>query len=128
VHDENAFALGGAAGHAGLFGNADALLDFAHGLLSGTRLPAAFRTRVFERQAGDRSFGWQVVHDGWSAGAGCGPRAIGHTGFTGTGLWIDPDVGLAWVLLTNRVHPTRHAETGIVALRQEVGQRVLAAP
>jgi CubicO group peptidase (beta-lactamase class C family) len=125
VHDENAFALGGAAGHAGLFGGIDDVLGFASGLLSGGRLPEPFAASIFERQAGDRSFGWQVRHDGWSGGRLCGPRAIGHTGFTGTGLWIDPDAGLAWALLTNRVHPSRHVETGIAALRQAVGERVV---
>jgi CubicO group peptidase (beta-lactamase class C family) len=46
---------------------------------------------------------------------------IGHTGFTGTGVWIDLDRGRAWTLLTNRVHPTRHRESGIVELRRAVG-------
>jgi CubicO group peptidase (beta-lactamase class C family) len=126
VHDENAFALGGAAGHAGLFGGIDAVLDFASGVLSGRRLPSGFAEAVFVPEARDRSLGWQVRHAGWSGGEACGPRAIGHTGFTGTGLWVDPDAGLAWALLTNRVHPTRHADSGIIPLRRAVGDLVLA--
>ena len=54
------------------------------------------------------------------------PETIGHTGFTGTGLWIDFDSGRAWTLLTNRVHPTRHFDSGIVALRRAVGDLVNA--
>ena len=57
---------------------------------------------------------------------------IGHTGFTGTGLWIDFERGVAWSLLTNRVHPTRHRDTGILALRRATGEqrdrRVSTAP
>ena len=56
-----------------------------------------------------------------------GAGTIGHTGFTGTGLWIDFDRGLAWTLLTNRVHPTRHRDSGIFALRPAVGDAVIAA-
>jgi CubicO group peptidase (beta-lactamase class C family) len=123
VHDENAFALGGASGHAGLFGNADALLDFAAALLAAPpRDTAAIRTR----QTPTRTIGWQIAHAGWSGGDGCAPTVIGHTGFTGTGLWIDWDNARAWTLLTNRVHPSRHVETGIQELRQNVGNLVSA--
>jgi CubicO group peptidase (beta-lactamase class C family) len=60
------------------------------------------------------------------AGNSCSANTIGHTGFTGTGLWIDFDRGFAWSLLTNRVHPTRHFDSGIVELRQSVGDLVVA--
>lgn len=121
VHDENAYALGGLAGHAGLFGTIDGVLDFARRLmngeiLSGDRL-AEMRTPV----APDRGLGWQVAHPGWSGGDSCAPDTIGHTGFTGTGLWIDWSKGRAWALLTNRVHPSRHRQTPIIALRRSVG-------
>ncbi|HEY1412459.1 MAG TPA: serine hydrolase [Rhodopila sp.] len=124
VHDENAFALGGAAGHAGLFGTIDGVLDAALGLLRGED-PALAGVR--ERQSATRTLGWEARHAGWSGGDACSEEAIGHTGFTGTGLWIDFRRGIAWALLTNRVHPTRHRETGIVALRRHVGDLVAGA-
>jgi CubicO group peptidase (beta-lactamase class C family) len=71
-----------------------------------------------------RTHGWERPYDGWSGGDHCSAGTIGHTGFTGTGLWIDFDRGRAWTLLTNRVHPSRHAETGIVTLRRAVGDRI----
>jgi CubicO group peptidase (beta-lactamase class C family) len=118
VHDENAFALGGAAGHAGLFGSIDGVLDAAEGLLQ-SREPALAGMRA--RQSATRTLGWEARHDGWAGGDACSEDSIGHTGFTGTGLWIDFGRGIAWALLTNRVHPTRHRETGIAALRRRVG-------
>ena len=124
VHDENAFALGGAAGHAGLFGTADALLDYGRELMSGRLLGEALRAEMFTRHGARRTLGWEAQHEGWSGGARCSQASIGHTGFTGTGLWIDPKSGLVWTLLTNRVHPTRHAESGIVALRRAVGDAI----
>lgn len=133
VHDENAFALagpgGGAAGHAGLFGTVDGVLDYAHRLLDGsgatTAMLAAIRTIVHET----RTCGWDSRFAGWPGGDACAPGTIGHTGFTGTGLWVDFDRGLAWTLLTNRVHPTRHsaAAASIFALRPAVGEAVIAA-
>lgn len=126
VHDENAHALGGAAGHAGLFGTVDAVLDFAHGLLAGTALSPAGIAAIRAPHGTTRTLGWERRHDGWTGGNACSPDTIGHTGFTGTGLWIDWTRGLAWTLLTNRVHPSRHAETGIQALRRAVGERAVA--
>ena len=67
---------------------------------------------------------------GTTAGPAATPvrrQTIGHTGFTGTGVWIDFRRGLAWALLTNRVHPTRHRDTGIDALRRRVGDLVVGA-
>ncbi|MBV9756206.1 MAG: beta-lactamase family protein, partial [Alphaproteobacteria bacterium] len=121
VHDENAAAFGGAAGHAGLFGTVDGVLDFAAGLLRDA--PAAVRAR----QSATRTIGWEARHDGWSGGDACSDATIGHTGFTGTGLWIDFACGIAWTLLTNRVHPSRHRETGIAALRRAVGDLIAGA-
>ncbi len=128
VHDENAFALGGASGHAGLFGSIDAVLDFAKSLLDGTALCADSLELLRTRQSARRSLGWEMRYDGWSGGNACSETTIGHTGFTGTGLWIDFQHGIAWSLLTNRVHPTRHFESGIVELRQTVGDLVIAQP
>ena len=125
VHDENAFAMGGAAGHAGLFGSAAALLAFARAMMDGGLLApesvAALRTEQNVIQGVRRGLGWQLATPGWPAGDRCPAGVIGHTGFTGTGLWIDLDRRRAWALLTNRVHPSRHTESGIVALRRAVG-------
>lgn len=127
VHDENAFALGGAAGHAGLFGTVDGVLDFASDLLRGTALPAEGITAIRARQSAARTVGWEARHDGWPGGDACSDSTIGHTGFTGTGLWIDFDRGITWTLLTNRVHPTRHRESGIQELRRRVGDLIVSA-
>lgn len=127
VHDENAYALGGAPGHAGLFGTVAGVLGFAAGLLDGTGASPfvleAIRTPVHEH----RTCGWERRFDGWHGGDSCSGETIGHTGFTGTGLWVDFDRGLAWTLLTNRVHPTRHRETGILDLRRSTGDALIAA-
>jgi CubicO group peptidase (beta-lactamase class C family) len=127
VHDENAWALGGAPGHAGLFGTVAGVLDFAAGLFGSAAASPfvlqAIRTRVYEH----RTCGWERRFEGWSGGDACSDQTIGHTGFTGTGLWVDFDRGLAWTLLTNRVHPTRHRETGILELRRATGDAVIAA-
>ncbi len=125
VHDENAYALGGAAGHAGLFGTADALLDYAADLMGGRLLGDAMRAEMFRRHGQTRTVGWEAMGAGWLGGDRCSPASIGHTGFTGTGLWIDPESGLSWVLLTNRVHPSRHTESGIATLRRAVGAAVV---
>lgn len=115
VHDENCFALQG-SGHAGLFGNADAVLDFAEAVLA--RGPGLIGTAL----SATRTHGWEIRHPGWHGGQACSAETIGHTGFTGTGLWIDFAAGQAWTLLTNRVHPSRHVESGILALRRGVGE------
>ena len=127
VHDENASAMGGETGHAGLFGTVAGVLDFAAGLLDGSGASEAMlwaiRTPFYEH----RTCGWERRFAGWSGGQTCSPETIGHTGFTGTGLWVDFERGLAWTLLTNRVHPTRHFDSGIFALRPETGDAVIAA-
>ncbi|MBN9060810.1 MAG: esterase [Rhizobiales bacterium 65-9] len=127
VHDENAFALGGASGHAGLFGAIDAVLDFAAAMLDGTALPPEGLAALRRREASQRTLGWEMKYEMWSGGARCSEDCIGHTGFTGTGLWIDVERGLAWSLLTNRVHPTRHFDSGIIPLRRAVGEAAVAA-
>lgn len=121
VHDDNCAALMG-SGHAGLFGTAASILDFAQELLARTPDTALIRTPLSDR----RTHGWERPYDGWSGGARCSPDTIGHTGFTGTGLWVDFAAGRAWTLLTNRIHPTRHSDSGIIALRQAVGDLVNA--
>lgn len=127
VHDENAWALGGAAGHAGLFGTVAGVLGFAEGLLDGRAASPAMLEAIRTPVRDDRTCGWERRFDGWHGGDSCSAATIGHTGFTGTGLWIDFDRGLAWTLLTNRVHPTRHRESGIAELRRATGEAVIAA-
>lgn len=123
VHDENCFALQG-TGHAGLFGTVDAVLDFATTLLDGSNPDVPLmRTPLSDR----RTHGWEHPYAGWSGGDRCNDSVIGHTGFTGTGLWIDFDRGLAWSLLTNRVHPSRHFDSGIFDLRRAVGDIINGA-
>jgi CubicO group peptidase (beta-lactamase class C family) len=119
VHDDNCSALEG-AGHAGLFGTADAVLDFAATRLADSDSNALIRTTLSAR----RTHGWERPYEGWSGGELCSDTTIGHTGFTGTGLWIDFTRGHAWTLLTNRVHPTRHFDSGIVALRRAVADAI----
>lgn len=124
VHDENAWALGGVAGHAGLFGTAEAVGVFARhflqvlqgraGLVSGHTTAHFFTRRPVPGSS--RALGWDTMLPTSSCGGRMSPRAVGHTGFTGTSLWIDPDRGRYAVLLTNRVHPSR-AGDGIQASR-----------
>ena len=127
VHDENAYALGGAPGHAGMFGTIDGVLGFARALMVGEILSPAMLREI--RTAGERhrTCGWESAFTGWHGGNACSPGTIGHTGFTGTGLWIDFERGLGWTLLTNRVHPTRHFDSGISTLRPAVGNELISA-
>lgn len=130
VHDENAFALGGLAGHAGLFATLESVLDFALALMRGDSLGAAAATEMsrpdHRTPTSGRALGWEIKHPRWSGGSLCSPATIGHTGFTGTGLWLDLERGVAWALLTNRVHPDRAREMGIIPLRKAVGNRLMA--
>ncbi|TPG14307.1 class C beta-lactamase-related serine hydrolase [Sphingomonas oligophenolica] len=127
VHDENAAAMGGRTGHAGLFGTVAGVLDVAAGLLDGSGASWFAIDQIRTPIAGHRTAGWERRFDGWSGGSACSPETIGHTGFTGTGLWIDWTRGVAWTLLTNRVHPTRHADSGIAELRIATGDALIAA-
>jgi CubicO group peptidase (beta-lactamase class C family) len=127
VHDENAWALGGAPGHAGLFGTVAGVLGYAQGLLDGSGASPAMLEAMRTRVHGDRTCGWEKRFGGWHGGDACSAETIGHTGFTGTGLWVDFERGLAWTLLTNRVHPTRHRESGILELRPDTGNAVIRA-
>lgn len=117
VHDDNAWELvgRGLAGHAGLFGTATAVLelgvaivDALHGRRAEWLTAAEANELVRPRPAGSLRLGFDGRADeGSSAGAGFGPNAFGHLGFTGTSLWCEPDSGLVVVLLTNRVSPSR---------------------
>lgn len=126
VHDDNCSALQG-AGHAGLFGTAASVLDFAQGLLDGSGASADAIALMRSPLSAKRTHGWEHPYAGWSGGDRCSAGTIGHTGFTGTGLWIDFDAGRAWALLTNRIHPTRHFDSGIIDLRRRVGNIINGA-
>lgn len=116
VHDENAAKLGGVAGHAGLFSTAHDLSRFArlylnYGALDGVRVfdsaTVVTFTRVQDTTVSRRALGWETPTGRNSAGQRLSPQAFGHTGFTGTSLWMDPSKNLFVLLLTNRVNPTR---------------------
>ena len=140
VHDENAGRLGGISGHAGLFSNALDLSRFAALLLNGgawdtLQLIRSETVADFTRRQGvvpnsSRALGWDTPPDPpdstASAGTKLSARAFGHTGFTGTSLWMDPEQDLFIILLTNRVHPTR-ANTAILKVRPHVADLVVAA-
>ena len=119
VHDENAFALGGTAGHAGLFGSARAVLAVGHAWLQGRRgergllepsLVRQFTTRQQTVSNSSWALGWDTPSSPSSSGTLLSPESFGHLGYTGTSLWIDPVKDLQVVLLSNRVHPTRRNE------------------
>ncbi len=115
VHDENAYALGGVAGHAGLFSTAADLSIFAQTLLNGgvyrgVRVFSDSTVRLFTRRAaGTRALGWDTCAKNSACGEMMGEAAFGHTGFTGTSLWLDPEQRMFVVLLTNRVYDARAA-------------------
>jgi serine-type D-Ala-D-Ala carboxypeptidase len=127
VHDENAAALGGVGGHAGLFGPAADVGAFARLVLrtftDATALGSPDLMRVFATATGvpgsSRALGWDTMRPTSSCGTRLSPSAIGHTGFTGTSLWIDWERNFYVVLLTNRIHPTR-ANESLLALRPRV--------
>lgn len=119
AHDENCSALQG-SGHAGLFGTVTSVLDFAESLLDGTGASGNAIALMRAPLSNRRTHGWEHPYADWWGGNLCNPGTIGHTGFTGTSLLIDFDRGRAVTLLTNRIHPTRHFDSGILALRQAV--------
>ena len=113
VHDENAFALGGIAGHSGLFSTAADLSIFAQMMLNGgnyegTQILSDSTVSLFtKRTAGHRALGWDTADGDYGSGRYLTERAYGHTGYTGTSIWIDPDREMFVVLLTNRVHAAK---------------------
>lgn len=120
VADESAFALGGVAGHAGLFGTATDLSVFAQMMLNGgeydgTRIVREETIRKFITPVADhRALGWEVAAGERGAGEYLSKSAYGHVGYTGTSLWIDPERDLFIVLLTNRTHAARARRPGII--------------
>jgi serine-type D-Ala-D-Ala carboxypeptidase len=136
VHDENAWIMGGVAGHAGLFATARQVWRFAQSLSGGLQgrpwlvsMPTvrAFTTRQGAPEGSTWALGWDTPTPGTSsAGRHVSPSAIGHLGFTGTSLWIDPAKQVIVVLLTNRVHPSRQRQ-GIGTFRPLVHDAVMRA-
>jgi CubicO group peptidase (beta-lactamase class C family) len=119
VHDENAWRLGGVSGHAGLFSDADDLLRFGEWVLAGAtgqsyagalQPPSELATwtvRQNQPVGSSRALGWDTPSEHSSAGHYMSAQSFGHTGYTGTSIWIDPTRDIVIVLLTNRVNPTR---------------------
>jgi serine-type D-Ala-D-Ala carboxypeptidase len=141
VHDENAEAMGGVAGHAGLFGTAADLARYAAAWVlpeseagQALRIPAWLTAEALRCQTeglaggGRRGLGWGLRRDRWdNMGDGWPATGAGHTGFTGTSLSIDPASGLWTVLLTNAVHFGRGPEHSVVGLRKHVHAATAAA-
>jgi CubicO group peptidase (beta-lactamase class C family) len=134
VHDENAAAGDGVTGHAGLFSTADDLARLAAEILRGCRgesnlFPREFLQRFTARRGivtgSSRALGWDTPSEGSSAGTRLGPGAFGHTGFTGTSIWLEPDRDIYILLLTNRVHPSRE-NLKIAAVRKAFADAVVA--
>ena len=152
VHDENADAMGGVAGHAGLFSTAVDLSVFARMMLNAGTAPAcvpgqvagepcpvarpadvalldadvlAAFTRRFDATS-SRGMGWDTPSQGSSGGDYVTPRAFGHTGYTGTSIWMDPELDLWVIVLTNRVHPTRENQKH-VPLRRAIADAAARA-
>ncbi|MCY3954769.1 MAG: serine hydrolase [Nitrospira sp.] len=126
VHDENAYALGGSAGHAGLFGTAHAVSQLSAAWLQAVQgrdgvLSAALAKQFTHRQSDISSWGlgWDTPSVPSSSGTRFSSRAFGHVGFTGTSLWIDPSCDLEVIILSNRVHPTR-TNPAIKAFRPQI--------
>jgi CubicO group peptidase (beta-lactamase class C family) len=134
VHDENCAALGGVAGHAGLFGTVRAVGSFAQSVLQTLAHDSWLARRTTMQQfvtrsqvpGSSRALAWDTMLPTSSCGTRMSPRAIGHTGFTGTSLWIDPEQDVYVALLTNRVHPTRDGD-GIQPLRRAVSDAAVDA-
>jgi CubicO group peptidase (beta-lactamase class C family) len=134
VHDENTYALGGVSSHAGLFSSGRDMARFARmllngGALDGVRIVAPETIAQFialqDSALSNRALGWEKPNGKNSAGHRLSPRAFGHTGFTGTSIWVDPGQDLFIVLLTNRVNPTR-ARTGIFRVRVDLADAVVS--
>ena len=135
VHDENSRSANGQTGHAGLFSTAEDLSRFAAEYLralagDGMVFEQSFAQQFTRRRnlidGSSRALGWDTPSGRSSGGKDISPSAFGHTGFTGTSMWIDPDRGVYLILLTNRVHPTRDNRK-ISRVRHEFANAVWSA-
>jgi len=131
VHDENARHVGGIDGHAGLFSTVPDLMIYAQmllnkGIYNNVRVLEESTVELFSKRVGivpdsSRALGFDTV----SGSRFESVRTFGHTGFTGTCIWMDPDNQLAWILLTNAVHPERaHKNNGFFKFRNNMGSLV----
>jgi len=124
VHDENAYAMGGIAGHAGLFSTLDDIQRFMERLIAcyegrDATIPQEIVAQFFRRQNlvqdSTRALGWDTpsrnMKEKASGGTIISERSVGHTGFTGTSIWFDPTRQLTIILLANRIHPSRQNHT-----------------
>lgn len=134
VHDERAWYMDGIAGHAGLFSNVRDIAIFSQMLLNGGSyaerdyLSPEIITEYTQRQSpiNQRAYGFDMKSEGFStAGSLTGENSFGHTGFTGTSLWIDPDENIAIILLTNRTYPNRDLGQGISRVRANIADAVM---
>jgi serine-type D-Ala-D-Ala carboxypeptidase len=132
VHDERAYYLGGVSAHAGIFSSAHDLTRFAQmylndGVIDGTRVLPHDAIALFtpKRLVADRAVGWQKPNGSNSAGHLMSPEAFGHTGFTGTSIWMDPTNDVFIILLSNRVNPTR-ANTKVNRVRVQLADAVMS--
>jgi len=135
VHDENAAALGGVAGHAGLFGTAEAVLAVTGAWLTGYHRQPSILNPDVVREFTNRedtvpgsswALGWDTPSLPSSSGQYFSSQSFGHLGYTGTSIWIDPVCALEVVLLSNRVHPSRTNE-GIRVFRPAIHDLVYQA-
>jgi len=139
VHDPTAFLMGGVSGNAGVFSTADDLATFAYmltheGQIYGEQFLEAETIATFTARAeglgeSTRALGWDTKTVGGysSAGSRFGPESFGHTGFTGTSLWVDPEQDLFAILLTNRVYPKRTEDPQIIQIRPKLADRAYGA-
>lgn len=135
VHDDNAWAMGGIAGHSGVFSTASDLYRFAREMLAAfygesQYLSREVVTKLWQPAEGGPSTGWRYGWDSPSAEngmteAGLSTGAVGISGFTGCSLWIEPSEGLTIILMTNRIHPSR-SNKKIRGFRTELYQKVMS--
>jgi CubicO group peptidase (beta-lactamase class C family) len=126
VHDENTHALDGISGHAGLFGNLLEVCKYMNALMTGLVISEnllQIMQREIARETHDaRAFGWLIPHENWLGGQNAPPDTLGHTGFTGTGIWFSLKTLQCNVLLSNRVCPSRETQNDIAGLRRKFNQ------
>ena len=135
VHDETASLLGGVSGHAGLFSNVEDIEKFLlmilnKGVYKNKRIINSETVELFTKrqsQESSRALGWDIKSEtGSSAGNLFGKNSFGHTGFTGTSIWVDPDRNLFVVFLTNRVYPSRE-KNKLLSIRPKLHDAVIRA-
>lgn len=134
VHDERAYFMEGVAGHAGLFSNARDIAIFTQMLLNGGTYAGRNylsseiidQFTIHQSPINQRAYGFDMKSEGFStAGSLTGDNSFGHTGFTGTSVWIDPDENISIILLTNRTYPDRDLGRGISRVRASVADAIM---